>query len=41
MKSEKLLILYINQKKSLEMYKITQLSQYNYNNGYYIYELKT
>ena len=50
MKSEKLFILCINQKKSLKMYTITQLNRYkeiafnesafNYKNRYYIYELK-
>ena len=45
MRSDKLFILCINQKKSLKKYTITQLSQYNeialkYKNGCYIYELK-
>ena len=45
MKSDKLFILSINQKKLLKEYTITQLSQYNeimfnYKNGYYIYELR-
>ena len=30
----------INQKKSLEKYATTELSQSNYKNGYHIYELK-
>ena len=40
MKSEKLFILCINQKKLLKKYIITQSNQSNYKNGYYIYELR-
>ena len=45
MKSDKLFILCINQKKSLKKYTIKYLSQYNeiafnYKNEYYIFELK-
>ena len=40
MKSSKLFIICINQKKSLKKYTTTQSDQYHYKNGYYIYELK-
>ena len=33
-------MLCINQKKSLKKYTMTWLSQSNYKNGYFIYELK-
>ena len=39
-KSDKLFLDCINQNKLLKKYTITSLKQYNYKNGYFIYELR-
>ena len=39
MKSEKSFILCINQNKLLKKYTATQLNQYKFKKGYYIYEV--
>ena len=38
-KWDKSFLYYINQKKLLKKYTKTYINQYNYKNGYYIYEL--